>query len=123
MPLIGAGLCDDIDDAALGLAKLRLEAAGLYLDLFYERGVNSDAQRAIRAGEDAKPAEGRVGDVDAVGDVQIIKRRPAGNGWVGASASKAVRRSRAKVKQAGYAARKREALVKMVAQVRADSSA
>src|SRR5215475_2769668 len=67
MILVGSGFSDDVDYAALGLAELRLETAGLDLDLLDERGVDRRAERAIHTIENAQSAKGRVSDVHAVG--------------------------------------------------------
>ena len=97
--LASTRLRDDVHDPALGLAVLRLEAAGLHLHLFDVGAVDAHAQRPVDAGEDTEAAEGGVGDVHAVGHVQVVQRRPAGNGRVGLSTRLALRHARGQVEQ------------------------
>src|SRR2546428_5080269 len=71
-----ARLSDNVDDTALRLAVLRLESCGLYLYFFDERGIDAGAERAKDTRERANAAEGRISNVNAVGNIQVIKRGP-----------------------------------------------
>src|SRR5687767_12646536 len=115
--LLAARLGDDIDDAALRLAILRLEAARLHLHLLDERRIDAHADRAEVAREDAEAAEGRVGDVDSVGYVKVIQRRSAGDRRVGDAALAAISHAGSQVEKAGDAALHGDILEELVVQV------
>ena len=72
-------LSNNVDDTALRLAVLRLEACGLYLHFFNERGIDAGAERAKDTRERANAAEGRISNVDTVGNIQVIEGGPSGD--------------------------------------------
>src|SRR5205085_1346197 len=93
-------LRDDIDDAALRLAVLGFEAAGLDLYFFHERSVDACAECAVGARVDAQSTEGRVGDVDSVGGVEVVERRAARDGRVVEASSETIADASGKIKEA-----------------------
>src|SRR5918911_3252576 len=120
---VAAALRDDVDDAARGLPVLRLEASGLDLHFLDVRSVDAGAERALRAREGADAAEGGVGDVDAVCNIQVIQRRAARNGRVCIAALKAIGNAGRQVEQALHATLDRNVLVELIVQVRAHGGA
>ena len=55
MIFVGSGFGDDVDDAALRLAVLRFEPAGLYLHFLDVGSVDSHAQCAVDTAKDPRP--------------------------------------------------------------------
>src|SRR5690242_15540048 len=82
LELVGARLDDGVQDAAEGLAELRLEPAGLDLDLVEEVAGHSRAQGAVGDVVGADAAVSGVGDVDPVDEVGVLQARGSADGEV-----------------------------------------
>ena len=73
LEVVGARLDDGVDDPSEGLAVLRLEAAGLDLDLVQKLAGHAGAQGAVHDVVRADPPEPGIRDVDAVDQIRVLQ--------------------------------------------------
>ena len=119
---VGTGFGDDLDDAAGSLTVLRLEGGRLNVDFLDEGQVYAHAQSAPVAVVGAEAAEGLVGSVDAVHQVEVLKAGGATDRGVRAvplGVNTAARdHARRQGKDAGYVAGKGKRFIELVSQWR-----
>src|SRR5277367_2286959 len=58
-----AGLSDNLNDAAVPLAILRLEGPGLHLNFFDEGQIDACSQRSVDRAHDTQSAVAAIGDI------------------------------------------------------------
>ena len=119
--LRAAGLGDDLDDAATGVAILRFEATGLDLHFLDEGLIDPAAKRTVGTCPDAQASEGRVIDGNAVRHIGILESAGAGNGRVVAAGLNAVDRAGAQIEKIGYTTLNGNILKESVGDIRGDS--
>src|SRR5438132_821574 len=118
--LRAAGLGDDLDDAATGVAILRFEATGLDLHFLDEGLIDPAAKRTVGTCPDAQASEGRVIDGNAVRHIGILESAGAGNGRVVAAGLNAVDRAGAQIEKIGYTTLNGNILKESVGDIRGD---
>src|SRR5450759_210504 len=109
--MIGARLGDQLDDAAISLTVLRLKRGGLNVNFLNERQIDAAADRPLAASEYTQSAEGAVGNVHAVSNIEVFQTGSAGNGRVRTTGATAISRTGRNVEQTRHVAGYRKLLI------------